>query len=228
MQGTQVQSLVRELKSYMPYCVSLSVVSNSLPWCPSWPNFGFLSPHYILVTWDALTMPSTPKHWWPSILLHTSPDFSFEPSTHIQTDLIDYSVPGSSVHGILQARILEWVAISFSRGSSQPRDQNHISYVSCIGCMLCGTCEKKKKRNQWEKESFMEMGLDFKSESTEQDINGLEIPCTRVWEGGSMFIKWGTKERFTMSMLPCDAGQWGKSTDKIYLLKYIVNLHYCV
>ena len=32
------------------------------------------------------------------------------------------SPPGSSVHGILQARILEWVAISFSRGSSQPRD----------------------------------------------------------------------------------------------------------
>ena len=36
---------------------------------------------------------------------------------------IDYSPPGSSVHGILQARILEWVAISFSRGSSRPRDQ---------------------------------------------------------------------------------------------------------
>ena len=33
------------------------------------------------------------------------------------------SPPGSSVHGILQARILEWVAISFSRGSSRPRDQ---------------------------------------------------------------------------------------------------------
>ena len=36
---------------------------------------------------------------------------------------MDYSPPGSSVHGILQARILEWVPISFSRGSSQPRDQ---------------------------------------------------------------------------------------------------------
>ena len=35
---------------------------------------------------------------------------------------IDYSPPGFSVHGILQARTLEWVAISFSRGSSQPRD----------------------------------------------------------------------------------------------------------
>ena len=36
---------------------------------------------------------------------------------------VDCSLPGSSVHGILQARILEWVAISFSRRSSQPRDQ---------------------------------------------------------------------------------------------------------
>ena len=43
---------------------------------------------------------------------------------------IDYSPLGSSVHGILQARILEWVAISFSRGSSRPRDQTHISYMS--------------------------------------------------------------------------------------------------
>ena len=36
---------------------------------------------------------------------------------------MDCSPPGSSVHGILQAKILEWVAISFSRGASQPRDQ---------------------------------------------------------------------------------------------------------
>ena len=48
-------------------------------------------------------------------------------------DPMDYSLPGSSVYGILQARILECVAISSSRGSSQPRDQTHISYVSCIG-----------------------------------------------------------------------------------------------
>ena len=37
-------------------------------------------------------------------------------------DPVDCSLPDSSVRGILQARILEWVAISFSRGSSQPRD----------------------------------------------------------------------------------------------------------
>ena len=45
------------------------------------------------------------------------------------TDLIDCSQPCSSVHRVFQARILEWVAISFSRGSSQPRDQ---IYVLCI------------------------------------------------------------------------------------------------
>ena len=37
-------------------------------------------------------------------------------------DPVDCSPPGSSIHGILQARIPEWVAIPFSRGSSQPRD----------------------------------------------------------------------------------------------------------
>ena len=44
-------------------------------------------------------------------------------------DTIDCFPPGSSVYGILQARILEWVAIVFSRGSSQPREQ---TWVSCI------------------------------------------------------------------------------------------------
>ena len=45
-------------------------------------------------------------------------------------DPMDCSLPGSSVHGILQARILEWVAVPFSRASSQPRGWAH---VSCIG-----------------------------------------------------------------------------------------------
>ena len=43
---------------------------------------------------------------------------------------MDYCPPGSSVHGILQARILEWVAIPFSRGSSWPRDRTWISHIA--------------------------------------------------------------------------------------------------
>ena len=46
---------------------------------------------------------------------------------------MDHSPQGSSVHGILQARILEWVAMSSSRGSSRPRDWTHIYRISCIG-----------------------------------------------------------------------------------------------
>ena len=46
---------------------------------------------------------------------------------------IECSPPGSSVHGIFQARILEWGASSFSRGSSRPRGQTHASYISCFG-----------------------------------------------------------------------------------------------
>ena len=46
---------------------------------------------------------------------------------------MDCSPPGSSVHGILQAKILEWVAMPFSRVSPQPRVRTHVSYVSCIG-----------------------------------------------------------------------------------------------
>ena len=45
-------------------------------------------------------------------------------------DPMDYSLPGSSVHGIFQARVLEWVAISFSRASSQPRDQMQVSRIA--------------------------------------------------------------------------------------------------
>ena len=48
-------------------------------------------------------------------------------------DSMDCSLPDSSVCGILQARILVWVAISFSRGSSRPRDRTCVSYISCTG-----------------------------------------------------------------------------------------------
>ena len=46
---------------------------------------------------------------------------------------MDCSLPGSSVHGIYQARILEWVAISSSRGSSRPKDRTQVSCIFHIG-----------------------------------------------------------------------------------------------
>ena len=57
-------------------------------------------------------------------------------------DPMDCSPPGSSVHGISQTRILEWVAISSSKGSSPPRDSTH---VSCIGRRILFTAEPSGK-----------------------------------------------------------------------------------
>ena len=54
---------------------------------------------------------------------------------------VDCSPPGSSVHGILQTRILQWIAMLSSRGSSQSRDQSQVSCISCIagGFFTTGT-----------------------------------------------------------------------------------------
>ena len=58
--------------------------------------------------------------------------------SHVQVfcDLMDGSLPGSSVHGISQARILQWVAIPFSRRPSSPRDR---TWVFCLACRFFTT-----------------------------------------------------------------------------------------
>ena len=52
------------------------------------------------------------------------------PSRLTLCDPMDCNLPGSPVHGILQARILEWVAVPFSGGSSQPRDRTQVSCIA--------------------------------------------------------------------------------------------------
>ena len=58
---------------------------------------------------------------------------------------VDYSLSGSSVHEILQARILEWVAIPFSRGSSRPRDQTQFSCIAGRFFIIWATREAQVK-----------------------------------------------------------------------------------
>ena len=60
---------------------------------------------------------------------------------------VDCSLPGSSLHGILQVGILEWVSISFSRGSSQPRDRTRVSHIAGRCFNLWVTMEGSL--NQW-------------------------------------------------------------------------------
>ena len=60
-------------------------------------------------------------------------------------DPVDYSPPGSSIHGIFKARILQWVAISYSKGSSQPRDWTCTSSISFTGSGVFSTVPPGKQ-----------------------------------------------------------------------------------
>ena len=90
----------------------------------------------------------------------------------------DCSLPGSSVHGISQARIMEWVAMSFSRGSSWPRDW------TCISCIAGGFCTAEPLSNKRhisdhssERKNFSRVGLrqqEFTGQNTvEEEATGV-------------------------------------------------------
>ena len=89
---------------------------------------------------------------------------------------MDCSLPGSSVHEILQEKILEWVAISFSRGSSRPRDR---TWVSCIA----GRCFTVRAIREAPKEYWS--GLTCPPPGVLQGSN-LCLLCTLHWQAGSL------------------------------------------
>ena len=62
-------------------------------------------------------------------------------------DPMDCSPPRFSIHWIFQAKVLEWVAISFSRGSSRPRDRTQVSHIAGRRFNLCTTREVLKYEN---------------------------------------------------------------------------------
>ena len=95
--------------------------------------------------------------WWPSGSPCSSGDVGMIPGQGTKMpresqscptlfDALDCSLPGSSVHGILQARILEWVAIPFSRGSSQPRDW---ILVSCAAGRFFTVWATREPQEYW-------------------------------------------------------------------------------
>ena len=76
--------------------------------------------------------------------------------------LMDCSPQGSSVHGILQARILEWVAMPFSRGSSQPRDGTRVSYIADRFFTVWATRKKKIDPSEREVKFYIREKLEVK------------------------------------------------------------------
>ena len=92
------------------------------------------------------------------------------------------SPPGSSVHGIPQARILEWVAISFSRGSSQFRDWVNVSYIG--RWILCqpGKPSRNCSMDLGESnQSLQSKDVTFQTKSIYKSY-GFSSSCVRMWE----------------------------------------------
>ena len=89
----------------------------------------FITGNVYLLTSFTQTSPSASGNHQSVLYIHAAAAAKSLQSCPTLSDPMDYSPPGSYVHGILQARILEWVFIAFSRGSSWPRDW---TYVSCI------------------------------------------------------------------------------------------------
>ena len=71
--------------------------------------------------------------------------------------LMDCRLPGSSVHGILQARILEWVSIYSSRGTSQPRDRTQVSHIVGIFFTIWATREAQKYSISYQNDGYVSL-----------------------------------------------------------------------
>ena len=124
---------------------------------------------------------------------------------------MDCSLPGSSIHGILQARILEWVPMPFPGESSQPRDRTHVSYVSWQAGSLPLASPGKPIKDKWSEVAQLYLTLwdpmDYTihgilqatilewttfafSGVSSQPRDQTQVSCT----AGGFFTSWATRE----------------------------------
>ena len=91
---------------------------------------------------------------------------------------MDCSPPGSSVHGILQSRILEWVAMPSSKGSSWPRVRTRLTQVPCIGRRVLYCWATRKPPLAW-------VAIPFSRDFLDSEIEPISL-CLLHWYTGSL------------------------------------------
>ena len=102
---------------------------------------------------------------------------------------MDYSPPGSSVHGILQARTLEWVAIPSSRGSSWPRDQTQVSLTAGRFFTLWATREAQEYWSGYRLSLLQEI---FPNQESNHRVS---------WIAGRFFTMWAMKSIIFLNLV---------------------------
>ena len=81
------------------------------------------------VLWEFPALPEIKETFIYFAIIYDESESEVVQSCPTLCDPMDCSLPGSSLHGIFQAIVLEWIAISFSRGSSRPRDRTRVSRI---------------------------------------------------------------------------------------------------
>ena len=160
---------------------------------------------------------------------------------------MDCSLPGSSLHGILQARELEWVAISFSRGSSQPRDQTRVSCIPGRRFNLWATREAPNNKQESHYTLWIEQGNTDRTNLQDQKVSAsfnsflvFTLPCTYLIIFSHSFLNVFPKtlvakfsgiypsqklrilKLFDMKFLPCKRMSIWNSNRKMIFLKYMI------
>ena len=127
---------------------AVHVVAKGQTCLSKWTDWNFSRFYLLIINFNLSVMPSPLPCWQcthPNIINKPTLESLLESESEVaQSDSlwpVDCSPPSSSVHGILQARILERLAISFSRGSSRPRDRTQVSHTAPRRFNLCTTRE---------------------------------------------------------------------------------------
>ena len=97
-------------------------------------------------------------------------------------DPMDWGLPGFSVHGIFQARVLEWVAISFSRGSSWPRDRTRVFGIVGRCFILWATREATRKNQRTIQQTVTQPRRVSLSADGQHQFSSVTLSCPTLWD----------------------------------------------
>ena len=131
---------------------------------------------------------------------------------------MDYTLLGFSDHGILQARILEWVAMPFSRGSSQPRDRTHVFFLPVLASWFFTTSAP------WEAPVKTSQSCSYEASTLcEWPPNWGMLCCQDQYLSIQFFISQGkTAQMFLFAIFSCLLLHPGRQTRSKHKLTYII------
>ena len=178
-------------------------------WCSLWDMYSSCSPmDYTVACQAPPSMGFSKQEYWK-----TKKKSEVAQSCPALCDPKDYSLPGSSIHGIFQARVLEWAAISYSRGSSQLGDQTWVSHIAGRHFTLWATREAQE---YWSGLLFPSLGEPDPLPTEPQgspSVSVLFVKCYShttpwpnplggswlFWEQNNAHISWGPQAFFLLS-----------------------------